>query len=84
MPPVNGSPSATTFHGPVSAQAIDSARRGSSRTTRQRSGTSALRASASTLAPRALGGQVQVAHHGVERERAAALVPENETSRTKP
>ena len=48
LPPVNGSASATTFHGPVSAQAIDSARSGSSRTTRQRSGTSALRASAST------------------------------------
>ena len=48
LPPVNGSASATTFQGPVSAHAIDSARSGSSRTTRERSGTSASRARASS------------------------------------
>ena len=52
--PANGSASATTFHGPVSAQAIDSARSGSSRTTRERSGTSACRANGLELPPRAL------------------------------
>ena len=78
LPPVNGSPSATTFQGPVSAQAIDSARNGSSRTTRQRSGTSRLARQRLDLAPRALGRQVQVAHHGVERHGPALLPRERD------
>ena len=82
LPAVNGSASATTFQGPDSAQAIASALSGSSRTTRERSGTSARRASASSCRRAACAAcrrsRVMPAGDITRRWR-----PVSETSRTK-
>jgi hypothetical protein len=83
LPPANGSASATTFQGPDSAHAIDSARSGSSRTTRERSGTSASRAKASSWrrAPWAASRRSCVMPSA---DMVRLRRPVSDTSRTKP
>ena len=85
LPPVKGSASATTFQGPVSAQAIGQR---AQRLVAHDAGAQrhlGLPRQRLDLAPaRGLRRKVQVAHHRVRATAARLARPESETSRTKP